>query len=291
MSEDRYSQHARRALKWAQVYARHMGYRAIDTEHILLGILAEAPSLGAMVLLNLGLRLKTLELAVFGQYPSLETIIPGSRMPFSDDLESAIKLAMDEAAWLGRHYIGTEHLLLGLVGWQESGAVRVLGSLGISADHIRQGVQRLLQLGFLDISIDEARRMARFTEMARRILNGAEYEATSLGYRGVAIEQVLLVLCRDQRNVAGRVMRELGTNVDEWEALLSRASDPSVLDEVFKLAVVIAIRMGDHYTGTDHLLLAIAEHARGAAILAEMGLEPEHVQYRLHELMEEESRK
>jgi ATP-dependent Clp protease ATP-binding subunit ClpA len=198
-------------------------------------------------------------------------------------------LALDEAAWLGRHYIGTEHLLLGLLQCTDGWAAAILSEMGISPGQVRRSVRRLMRKGVLEISLEEARRMARVSEMARRILNGAQYEAQRFGHEEVGIEHVLLVLCRDRRNVAGRVMRELGVDVNLLRVLISSTPELSPLDEVLNLATGLAIRLGDHYTGTDHILLAIAQHERGAAVLAAAGLDSERVEHMLRNAMEEES--
>jgi ATP-dependent Clp protease ATP-binding subunit ClpA len=290
MSDNRYTQHIRRVLQRSQIYAHRLGHDVVGTEHVLLAIVTEGSSLGAKVLLGLGLRPESIELAVCDSHPPRLATLPDVQLlPLSEALQRAIDLALEEATWLGRHYIGTEHLLLGLVQCREGRAAAILGEMGVSSGRVRRAVRRLMREGILEISVEEARRMARVSEMARRILNGARYEALRFGHEEVGIEHVLLVLCRDQRNVAGRVMRELGVDVNLLRLLVSSTSEPSPLDEVLMLATGLAIRLGDHYTGTDHLLLAIAQHRRGAAVLAAAGLAPERVGQRLRKAMKEES--
>lgn len=292
MREDRYTDNIRRVLQRSQIYAHRLGHDNVGTEHVLLGIVTETSSLGAKVLAILGLRAEAVELAICEHRPPRIPTLPDvQRLPLSEELQRAMELALGEAAWLGRRYIGTEHLLLGLAECREGCAAAILNELGISLGQIKRGVRRLMRQGFLEISLEEARRMARVSEMARRILSGAQYEARRFGHEEVGIEHVLLVLCRDRRNVAGKVMRELGIDVNLLRVLISATPELSPLDDVLKLATGLAIRLGDHYTGTDHILLAIAQHTRGAAVLAAVGLDPEQVERTLLKAMEEESQK
>jgi ATP-dependent Clp protease ATP-binding subunit ClpA len=289
IKENRYTQHFRRVLQRAQIYAHRLGHDSVSTGHVLLGVATEKASLGGKVLADLELHPEAVELAICRRRPPRLATRPDAQpLPIEEELQRAMALALEEADWLGRHYIGTEHLLLGLSQLHDGEAAGILSELGISADQVQRGVRRLLREGYLEISLDEARKMARVSEMARRILNGAQFEARRFGHEEIAIEHVLLVLCRDRRNVAGRVMRELGVDVNLLRVLISSAPELSPLDEVLNLATVLAIRLGDHYTGTDHILLAIAQHARGAAVLAAAGLDPARVDRTLRKAMEEE---
>jgi ATP-dependent Clp protease ATP-binding subunit ClpA len=292
MKDDRYTQHVRRILQRAQIYAHRLGHDSVSTGHVLLGVVTEKSSLGGKVLANLGLRPEAVELAICSRRPPRLATRPDVQfLPLEEELRRAMAKALEEADWLGRHYIGTEHLLLGLAQLHDGEAAAILSESGITAGQIRRGVHRLLREGYLEISLDEARKMARVSEMARRILNGAQFEARRFGHKEVAIEHVLLVLCRDRRNVAGKVMRELGVNVNLLRVLISSASELSPLDEVLRLATVLAIRLGDHYTGTGHILLAIAQHTRGAAVLAAAGLDPKRVGRTLRRAMAVESQR
>ena len=287
-TSDRYSQHARNALLHAEDYVHRMQHGVVDTDHLLLGILCEPASLGARALMEMQLDRVALELELL-RLRAGEPAIPHNEHPlYSDALHDALTHTTERADWLGQAYIGTEHLLLGLAGQPGSRAVRLLWSFAITPDRVQRTVRWLSEAGYIEVSLEEARRMARFSEMARRILNGVEAEARRRGHPYVAIEHVLLVLLQDQRSVAGRVMRELGTAPALLNTLLDGAADLTPLDEALSMAVALAIRMGDHYTGSGHLLLAIASDVRGSWVMAAIGLKPDQVQHRLRELMDEE---
>jgi ATP-dependent Clp protease ATP-binding subunit ClpA len=289
-TSDRYSQHAQRALTFAESYAHRLRYGLVDTDHILLGILSEPDCLGALALRDLALDLAALEAELLRQRADHPPAPQDEQLPYTDALNNALSLAFDQADWLGQHYVGTEHILLGLMQQPGGRAVALLSAFAITPDQVHRAVRRLSQAGYIEVSLEEVRRMARFTEMARRILNGAEAEARRREHPYVAIEHVLPTLLRDQRTLAGRVMREFNADPALLETLLDEATELSPLDEALSMAVALAIGMGDHYTGSDHLLLAIASHVRGSWVLAAIGMRPDLVQRRLRQLMNEARR-
>ncbi len=111
---EKFSERARRALTRAQEEAQHFGHNYIDTEHILLGLIAEEDSVASQVLANLGVSVSKVRSAV-------EFIVGRGGRPNTGEVgltpraKKVIELAVDEARRLNHSYIGTEHLLLGLL--------------------------------------------------------------------------------------------------------------------------------------------------------------------------------
>ncbi|PIQ85125.1 MAG: NDP-hexose 4-ketoreductase [Candidatus Omnitrophica bacterium CG11_big_fil_rev_8_21_14_0_20_45_26] len=141
---DRFTERARKVIILAKEEAKRFNHDYIGTEHILLGLIKEGESVAAAVLQNLGLSLDTIRLEVeklvqFG--PS--TIVSGD-IPFTPKAKKVIELAMDEARRLGHNYIGTEHLLLGLIKEGEGVASHVLMNIGLDLNKVRQEVIKLL---------------------------------------------------------------------------------------------------------------------------------------------------
>ena len=129
---DRFTKRARRVLTRAQEEASRLNHRYIGTEHILLGLVAEKGGVALRVLESLGISADQVRAAVE------RTVGQGSRRVFTQPTltprtKRVIELAVDEARRLGHHYIGTEHLLLGLVREGEGVAVEVLRSAGCPA--------------------------------------------------------------------------------------------------------------------------------------------------------------
>ncbi len=140
---EKFSERARRVLTFAQEEAQHFNHSYIGTEHILLGLVREDEGVAAKVLMNLGVGLSKVRSAV-------EFIIERSEKPSTGEIgltpraKRVIELAIDEARSLGHNYIGTEHLLLGLLREGEGIAASVLDSFGISLERARAEIVRVI---------------------------------------------------------------------------------------------------------------------------------------------------
>ncbi|MBN2554923.1 MAG: ATP-dependent Clp protease ATP-binding subunit [Anaerolineales bacterium] len=142
---ERFTQKARRVLSLAHEEAERMRHNYIGSEHLLLGLIQEEGSVGSRVLRELGLetaRVKEMveRLSGFGQHAS-------GRIELAPGTEKVLQLAIEEARQMDHHYIGTEHLLLGLVSQPEGVGVAVLRRLGITPEQVRRQTQRMLQEG------------------------------------------------------------------------------------------------------------------------------------------------
>jgi ATP-dependent Clp protease ATP-binding subunit ClpC len=141
---DRFTKRARRVLTTAQEEARRLNHRFIGTEHILLGLVAEEGGVALRVLNELNISAeqvrKTVERTV-GRGTRPASLQPS----LTPRTKRVIELAVDEARKLGHHYIGTEHLLLGLIREGEGVAVDVLRRLGAPPEKIREEVHHLLE--------------------------------------------------------------------------------------------------------------------------------------------------
>ncbi|MFC2018905.1 ATP-dependent Clp protease ATP-binding subunit [Chloroflexota bacterium] len=140
---EKFSERARRVLTLAQEEAQKLNHSHIGTEHILLGLVREEEGIAAKVLANLGISLPKVRQAV-------EFILERGEKPATNEIGLAtrakrvIELAIDEARHLGHNYIGTEHLLLGLMREGEGIAARVLNSFGITIEQIRSEISHIL---------------------------------------------------------------------------------------------------------------------------------------------------
>ena len=140
---EKFSERARRVLSLAQEEAQRFNHNYIGTEHILLGLVRETDGVAARVLSSLGVELSKVRSAV-------EFIIGRGERPSPGDIgltpraKKVIELAVDEARRLSHHYIGTEHLLIGIMREGEGVAAGVLESLGVSLDKVRAETTRIL---------------------------------------------------------------------------------------------------------------------------------------------------
>ena len=141
---NRFTERARKVIILAKEEARRFNHDYIGTEHILLGLIREGEGVAAAVLQKMGMDLETIRLEVekFVQ-PGPTTQILGD-IPFTPRAKKALELAAEEARELGHNYIGTEHILLGLIREGESVASQVLLNLGLDLDRVRNEVLTVL---------------------------------------------------------------------------------------------------------------------------------------------------
>ena len=140
---ERFTDRARRVVVLAQEEARMLNHNYIGTEHILLGLIHEGEGVAAKALESLGISLE-------GVRAQVEEIIgqgqqaPSGHIPFTPRAKKVLELSLREALQLGHNYIGTEHILLGLIREGEGVAAQVLVKLGADLNRVRQSVIQLL---------------------------------------------------------------------------------------------------------------------------------------------------
>ena len=140
---ERFTDRARRVVVLAQEEARLLNHNYIGTEHILLGLIHEGEGVAAKALESLGISLEAVRAQV-------EEIIghggqaPSGHIPFTPRAKKVLELSLREALQLGHNYIGTEHILLGLIREGEGVAAQVLVKLGADLSRVRQQVIQLL---------------------------------------------------------------------------------------------------------------------------------------------------
>ncbi len=140
---ERFTDRARRVVVLAQEEARMLNHNYIGTEHILLGLIHEGEGVAAKALESLGISLE-------GVREQVEEIIgqgqtaPAGHIPFTPRAKKVLELSLREALQLGHNYIGTEHILLGLIREGEGVAAQVLQKLGADLNRVRQQVIQLL---------------------------------------------------------------------------------------------------------------------------------------------------
>ena len=141
---ERFTDRARRVIVLAQEEARLLGHNFIGTEHILLGLVAEGEGVGAKALESLGVSLDAVRAEVEGIIGKGNDR-PGSHIPFTPRAKKVLEMSLREALLLGHNYIGTEHILLGLVREGEGVGSQVLIRLGIGLPAARGEVIELLK--------------------------------------------------------------------------------------------------------------------------------------------------
>ena len=140
---ERFTDRARRVVVLAQEESRLLGHNFIGTEHILLGLIHEGEGVAAQVLEGLEISLEAVRTQV-------EEIVghgdgsPGGHVPFTPRAKKVLELSLREAMGLGHNYIGTEHILLGLIREGDGVAAQVLRNMGADLESVRQKVIQVL---------------------------------------------------------------------------------------------------------------------------------------------------
>ena len=144
---ERFTDRARKVMQLANQEAQRFNHEYIGTEHILLGLVKEGSGVAANVLKNLEVDLRKIRLEVEKIVQSGPDMVTMGKLPQTPRAKKVIEYAMEEARNLNHNYVGTEHLLLGLIREQEGVAAQVLMNLGLKLEDVREEVLNLLGHG------------------------------------------------------------------------------------------------------------------------------------------------
>jgi ATP-dependent Clp protease ATP-binding subunit ClpA len=308
---ERFTERARKVVVLAQEEAGRLRHDYIGTEHLLLGLLREEEGVASQALHACGVTLDGVRERVEGivGYGEEDT----SQKPFTPRSKKVLELALREALQLGHNYIGTEHILLGLLAEGGGVSATVLSSLGIDPGGIRQQVLSRLggarsrsqgDPGPLGRAREAFRRsfgrhpraedrdpFEKLTEQSRRVVALAQEEARRFNHNYVGTEHVLLGLIREEEGVAARVLRHLGVSLDEAREQVEsvvgygeEGSNPHLpftprTNKVLQLALREAMQLDHDYVGTEHVLLGLVRESEGVAarVLSNLGVDPDVV--------------
>ncbi|HKB15877.1 MAG TPA: Clp protease N-terminal domain-containing protein, partial [Planctomycetota bacterium] len=141
---DRFTDRAKKVMTLARQEAQRLNHEYIGTEHILLGLIQEGSGVAANVLRNMNIDLEKIRHEIEKIVKAGGGIVTQSNLPFTPRAKKVLELSMEEAANLGHNYIGTEHLLLGLIKENEGIAAQVLMNLGVKLEDVREEVLEFL---------------------------------------------------------------------------------------------------------------------------------------------------
>ncbi|MGB2896620.1 MAG: ATP-dependent Clp protease ATP-binding subunit [Anaerolineales bacterium] len=204
---ERFTQRARRVLSLAHEEAERLHHNYIGTEHLLLGLMREEGGVAGRVLRELGLetaRVKEMveRLTGIGRHTS-------GRIELAPATEQVLQVAIEEARRMGHHYIGTEHLLLGMVRQGEGVGLEVLRRLGITPEQIRRQTTRILQESSSSRSVKRERSKKAESGSKTPLVDQLATNLTTLAEEGkldpvigreMEIERVIQILARRTKN-------------------------------------------------------------------------------------------
>jgi ATP-dependent Clp protease ATP-binding subunit ClpA len=304
---ERFTDQARRVVVLAQEEARQLGHNYIGTEHLLLALMHQPGSVAGQALAAAGAT------HVAGQAAVLDIVgrgtdTPSGHVPFTPRSKRVLEKALRHALQYGHNYIGTEHILLGLLDLPEGVGCRALETMGIRPQDVQGQVVALLGGGaggrapgaglprgvrVEAVSTSEPVRLPdmedvpvlrRFRPDARRVLLLAESEALRLGRSGVGEEHVLLGLLAEGEGRGARGLAAVGVTLEDAREKAERSlgrGEGSVgrtavllasAVEVIELALVEAVVAGRHDIDTEDLLLGFVRRAEAGDGVARTAL-------------------
>ena len=205
---ERFTDRARKVMALANQEAQRFNHEYIGTEHILLGLVKEGSGVGANVLKNLDVDLRKVRLEVEKLVKSGPDMVTMGKLPQTPRAKKVIEYAIEEARNLNHNYVGTEHLLLGLLREHDGVAAQVLMNLNLKLEEVREEVLNLLGAGVESEEPAQEKQGAKgksktpaldsfgrdLTELAR------EGQLDPVIGRKNEIERVIQILCRRQKN-------------------------------------------------------------------------------------------
>ncbi|HTU24296.1 MAG TPA: Clp protease N-terminal domain-containing protein [Pirellulales bacterium] len=284
---DRFTDRTRKVMELANQEAQRFNHEHLGTEHILLGLVKEGSGVAANVLKNLDIDLRKIRLEVEKVIQSGPDMLMAGKLPLTPRAKKAINYALEEARNLNHNYVGTEHLLLGMLREKEGVAARVLIGLGLTLVEVRHEVLNLLGHvaepaaeaagGVAEPAAGEATRVESailrsmpLTARAQKVFQLANETAQRLDSRTVEPEHVLLGLLDEGSGAALRVLKQLGIDLRklrlEFEKIVQseagqEPSDPASRElgtkKTLGRAIHEAMELGHPFIGTEHILLGL----------------------------------
>src|SRR5215470_13160969 len=206
---ERFTDRARKVMQLANQEAQRFNHEYIGTEHILLGLVKEGSGVGATVLKNLDIDLRKVRLEVEKLVKSGPDMVTMGKLPQTPRAKKVIEYAIEEARNLNHNYVGTEHLLLGLLREHDGVAAQVLMNLGLKLEEVREEVLNLLGAGVENEEPASQEKQASKGKSKTPALDSFGRDLTELAREGQLdpvigrkneIERVIQILCRRQKN-------------------------------------------------------------------------------------------
>ena len=287
---ERYTERARRAIFFARYEASQFGSAWIEGHHLLLGLLREGWGVFEPFLKSRD-RVIAIRKEIEARFPHGASVSTSVDLPLSGECKRAVTFAAEESERLGQNWIGTVHLILGLLREPSGAAAEILGRYGMGLEEVRVAAAHSQP----DRIGAGGRMFERYSEKSRRVIFFARHEASECGSQKIETQHILLGLLREgwdalapflnKPDAAGAVRDEIKARFPGQEAVEARAHLPQDLPlsheskRVLAYAAEEAERMGSRSIEPLHLLLGLLRE-RGcvaAEILRGHGLQLETV--------------
>jgi ATP-dependent Clp protease ATP-binding subunit ClpC len=200
---DKFTERVRKVIFLAREEASRLQHDSIGTEHLLLGLLREGEGIAATVLANLGLDLDAIRQAVEATVANSGGSLTIGEIPFTANARRVLELSVDEARQMGHNYVGTEHLLLGLIREGEGVAAKVLMDMGVDRKKVREETLKLLggHPSQAQPEAEERPETPSLNQFGRDLTQLAkEGKLDPIFGRDMEIERIVEILCRRKKN-------------------------------------------------------------------------------------------
>jgi ATP-dependent Clp protease ATP-binding subunit ClpA len=301
---ERFTDRARNVMAIANAEAQRLNHKAIDSHHILLGLVKEGSGVGATVLKNLNVDIIKLRNDVEKLVKSDPRMVTIDKLPYTPIAKKAIEYAIEEARMLNSNYLGTEHLLLGLL-HENKGSIAflVLTNLGLTCEHVRNEVLNLFNAG--GVCSGKCGKAATqgllFSDRARKVMALANQEAQCFNHESIDTEHILLGFIKEGSGVGMTVLKNLNVDIIKLRhdvvKFMIKGPDMVTLDKlqmeprakkVVEYAIEGARSLNSNYIGSEHILLGLMYEMKGsisAQVLKSHGLQYEQVRNEIIKLV------
>jgi ATP-dependent Clp protease ATP-binding subunit ClpA len=304
---ERFTKRSKSVLSLAQQEAEANNAAEINTAHLLIAMIRADGSVAQAALLNLNLT----EVQIVGAASDLNVLHspyatrkrhPNETLQLAADIKQALEMAVDEARRMSLSYIGTEHLLLALMGYKDCRAYKIVHNLSVEPQIVIDEVRRILKEAppnrevptQVDMGISVSRKPKDFSQRARQILLQAQQEAEAAQVAEMNTEHLLIAMIRAEGSITRTALLNLKLTevqiVDVASSLnvlhspfMIRKRDPrkdlqlaAEGAQVFKLAMDEARRMDADNVDPEHLLLAVMRYkeCRAYKIIQRLDISP-----------------
>ncbi len=297
---EKFTDRARKVMALANQEAQRFNHEYIGTEHILLGLVKEGCGVGALVLKDAGIDLRSVRLEVEKLIRTGSDRALLGKLPQTPLAKKVIEYAIEESRNLGHNYVGTEHVLLGLLREKDGVAAQVFANLNLNPEEARQEVLKKLEGG-----VSESGGINGLTDRARKVIALANQSAQLFNHEYLGTEHILLGLVREGSGVGAVVLKNLDIDLQKVregvEKVVRKGPDMVTVGKVsltpqaktvIEHAVEESRTLGHNYAGTEHLLLGLLREKVGVAarVLVNLGMTEERARAEILKLSPGESR-
>src|SRR5688500_13582226 len=195
---ERYTERARRVIFFARYEASQLGSNSIETEHLLLGLIREGKGLTSRIFSKSHLSMESIRKEIEGRALYRDKVSTSVDIPLSSESKRVLGYASEEAERMLHNYIGTEHILLGLMREEKSVAAGILGEKGMRLTSVREDIVQLLNE---KANVGKTKETPLLSEFSRDLTEAAARGALDpLVGRGEELARIIQVLCRRTRN-------------------------------------------------------------------------------------------